>query len=994
MVRLLPGGPPSPSPSFMTRSIVEPFARAVVVSVVMPVYNHKRYVIDAIESVRQQTFEEWELIVIDDGSTDGTQELLNAYIAQINEPRISLLFQANVGSHATLNRAIELAKAPYIAILNSDDRYHPERLSTLVRFAVAFDNLVFVVTGVQLIDREGAMADTKHWWQQMYQDIESEWVKSQGQSDCWVSTLLWGNFTVSTSNFFFSRALWSSVGPFRPLRYVPDWDFALRVGRLHPDACVFLHDQPLLDYRLHGENTILGGALKNHAEAYSVLRRFQRQWIAQGGALSTKAVDRLHYLARFIRHEHTRGMLEKQKTGWVEQVEALLAEIKSLKYEATQRDLSLSQLQEDISLQRAEAERLLAEVSVARARTSHLEIQLQQQETHAHQQIEQYRALVDALRGSTSWRLTRPLRALALAMGSIRASVKTLARRLRARVRKQSVQALEGYAVWLRDEATAHRTNKGSVQNGPVISVVMPVHNTPIEFLASAVNSVMRQTYLKWELCICDDASTDPQTLNYLAQLSRSDRRVRLARLEQPGHIVVASNRALAQCTGEYVVFLDHDDELAPQALMRLAHTVIQNPEVGLIYSDEDKLDERGNRCLPFFKPDWSPALIWSQNYIGHVMCIRRQDIEDLGGFRSGSQGSQDHDLVMRLAAKKVQIVHVPEVLYHWRMHSASTASSPNAKPYAHTAGKEAVARHLKLIYADQFDDVQDAGYDFVYQPRFKVPAATLATIIIPTRDHASMLKDCIESILQNTTDIKFEIIILDNGSVEEETFTYFESLKGVPSVRVVGADMPFNWSRLNNLGRQHALGQVLVFLNNDTVVISADWLRRLSEYALLPDVGTVGPMLLYPDETIQHAGVVVGMGGWADHVFKGDSVVHYPSPFVSSVLPRNVLANTGACVAISVHCFDELGGFDEAFEICGSDVELGIRAHNRGFQNVYLPTVRLYHLESKTRTAHVPQNDFEQSSLKYAPYRTEGDPFYNKNLDSQLTHPTPKFPW
>jgi GT2 family glycosyltransferase len=373
-------------------------------------------------------------------------------------------------------------------------------------------------------------------------------------------------------------------------------------------------------------------------------------------------------------------------------------------------------------------------------------------------------------------------------------------------------------------------------------------------------------------------------------------------------------------------------------------------------------------------------------------MCVRASLLRELGCLSPGTQGSQDHDLVLRLAAHGAKIIHIPQVLYHWRVHDGSTSSNPDAKPYAHTAGKEAVSRHLSARYAGQFDRVEDSDYGFVYMPRFKIAPGTLASIIIPTLDKADLLKACIDSIHQVTEISCYEILVLDNGSREPETAAYFRQLADDSRVRVIEAHIPFNWSRLNNIGRQHAQGQVLVFLNNDTVVISPDWLQRLMEYALLPDVATVGPLLLYPDDTIQHAGVVVGMGGWADHVFKGQSVKHYPSPFVSSLLPRNVMANTGACVAISTDHFDKLGGFDETFEICGSDVELGIRAHHQGYSNVYLPSVRLYHLESKTRAAHVPECDFRQSAIKYAPYRTQGDPFYNPNLNSHNTSPTPLF--
>ena len=934
------------------------------VTVVLPAYNHARYVVEAIDSVRAQTFTHWELIVIDDGSTDDTLAVLQAYVAQCDDPRIRLLSQSNAGSHATLNRGLEMARTPYLAILNSDDRYAPNRLQRLVEIAAAAEGDVFITTGVRLIDENGEPLPQEHWWNLMYKDILEHWttVCSSAQHPA-VDALLWGNFTVSTSNFFLSRTLWQRVGEFRHLRYVPDWDYALRAAGTQPDAFHFLADEALWDYRLHGRNTILGGALRNHAEAYRILRGFQKKWASQGRPIPPAAIDRLHYLARVIRHEHARQQLERQKTGWVEQVHALRSALDG-----------------------------------AQSHGAHLTEQTAQSQAQAHA----WQSIAEKIQASRSWRLTSPLRALGGRLRALRNKPRALVRKMAAsNPLAPASGATSAYSQWLQSEAVLlqdlHQQAPqciASLARQPLISIIMPVHDTPSAFLHAAIESVRAQWYGQWELCICNDASGRADTLAYLQTLhDSSDPRIKITHRSTSGHIVHATNDALALAQGEYVVFLDHDDELAPQALLRLVRAINTPSDPDCIYSDEDKLDEQGQRCLPLFKPDWSPVLEWSQNYVGHIMCVRRALLQTVGGFLEGSQGSQDHDLVLRLALQGARFAHIPEVLYHWRMHAASTASSPESKPYAHEAGKQAVARHLSARYAAQFDRVDDSDYTFVYQPRFRIPADTLASIIIPTKDKADLLEACIQSIHRHTTGMPYEILVLDNGSTEPATHACFERLTQDARVRVLPAHIPFNWSRLNNIGRSQARGQVLVFLNNDTEVITPDWLQRLTEYALLPDVATVGPLLLYPDHTIQHAGVVVGMGGWADHVFKSEPLQHYPTPFISSAVPRNVLANTGACVAIAAEHFDTLGGFDEAFEICGSDVELGIRAHKQGLLNVYLPAARLYHLESKTRTPHVPEVDFQQSDLKYAPYRLEGDPFFNPNLDPFASSPRPKFP-
>ena len=1013
---------------------------SAAVTVIVPAYNHARYIVEALGSVRGQTFSNWEMIVIDDGSKDGTWAVLTAYQERVIDPRIRLFKQANAGSHATINRGMGMASTPYLAILNSDDIYAPGRLERLMSIAASAGADIFAATGIRLIDENSLPISREHWWYSMYQDYVDRWNDCQREKleNPAVQSLLWGNCVASTSNFFMSRGVWERVGSLKHFQYVPDWDFALRVAAEMPQAFIFIPDEQLLNYRLHGKNTILGGTLRNHAEAVKILRSFQKKWVATGHRISPFAIDRLHYLNRFIRHEHTRQMFEVQRAGWIEQVHVLTSardhdraesehwqqQAGLLRAESAHRQQQTEYWQQQAERWYQQAGQSLSESEGWQQQAEYWQQQVeywqqqagqslsesegwQQKAEHWQEQAgllraesEHWQQQVGRMQATLSWRLTAPLRYGKQKLRAFLARAKQLNRRLTKRLSNAHDSLSSPYDEWLKGEAAMLKHAKAGAASSisawnirPLISIVMPVHNTDAAFLQAAIESVREQWYENWEICICDDASDRAETLTSLKKIEKSDERIKCVHRTEPGHIVLATNDAIEIAVGEFVVFLDHDDRLAPHALFMLVKELNRTPDADLIYSDEDKIDERHKRCLPFFKPDWSPVLQWSQNYVGHLMCMRRSLLREIGGLLAGTQGSQDHDLVLRLAAIGAKIVHVPHVLYHWRIHSTSTASNPDAKPYAHHAGKEAVSRHLGLRYGSQFGQVDDSDYPFAYLPRFKVPSEALATIIIPVRDKSELLKACIESIQEQTTTSRYEIIVLDNGSQEEKTKTYFQSLATNTKVRVVAADIPFNWSRLNNIGRSYAHGQVLVFLNNDTEIISPDWLQRLMEYALLPDVATVGPLLLYPDGTIQHAGVVVGMGGWADHVFKGEVVTHYPSPFVSSVLPRNVLANTGACVAIATERFDELGGFDEGFQICGSDVELGIRAHSRGYFNVYLPTVRLYHLEGKTRSHHIPAVDFEQSSLKYAPYRLNGDPFYNLNLDSTRSTPTPHYP-
>jgi glycosyltransferase involved in cell wall biosynthesis len=978
------------------------------VSVILPVYNHAAYVTEALDSVRAQTLPDWELIVIDDGSTDDSRAVLQRYVDTAQDPRIRLYLQDNAGSHAAINRGLSLARAPYLAILNSDDRFAPTRLERLLALAQQHPGELLAVTAVRLVDGVGQPVeprDPQFWWLRMYRDILAYWRASQQRSaNPARDALLWGNFTISTSNFFMSRALFERLGGLGHFRYVLDWEYALRVTIECPQAFHFLDDEPLLDYRLHGSNTILGGAIRNHVEAAWMLRRANKRIVRRGEAVPPHAVERIRYLDRFVRQQLVR-----------------------------KRDIDLKVLRDKLALTEAHVGKLeaqlheqhgrLAAMGQERERFAVALHQAQQQAQVAQQRAQHLEQIVADLHASTSWRATAPLRWIG-GKARVLARKWRTARRLRAEGwRWGQLAALavglktsapapapvaappqgrctDSYRQWLAAEdrrVQALHAAPGldlSRTDLPRISLLVPVHDTDPAMLQAMLDSVRDQIYPHWELCLCDDASTRPETLDVLTQAVARDPRIRLHRRDRNGHIVHASNDALALATGDWVALLDHDDTLAPHALLRVAQALLEQPDLELLYTDEDKLDEQGQRCLPYFKPDWSPALLWSQNYVGHLLCVKRTVLQEVGGWRAGTEGSQDYDLVLRLAERGVRAHHLPEVLYHWRLHAGSTAINTESKPYAHTAGREALARHLARRYPQQFDRVDEGAYLFVYEPRFKLPSQARASIIIPTKDKVELLKPCIDSILGKSTWPHFEIIILDNNSSEPQTAEYLQSLaEQEPRVRVVDAPIPFNWSRLNNIGASHASGDVLVFLNNDTLVITPDWLERLMELALLPDVGTVGPLLLYEDGTIQHAGVVVGMGGWADHVYKAMPVAHLPGPYVANTVMRNVMANTGACVAVARDTLAALGGFDEAFEICGSDVELGVRAHKRGLQNIYLPSVQLYHLESKTRSPHVPEVDFIQSDLKYAPYRLGGDPFFNPNLDVMASTPTPRHP-
>lgn len=523
--------------------------------------------------------------------------------------------------------------------------------------------------------------------------------------------------------------------------------------------------------------------------------------------------------------------------------------------------------------------------------------------------------------------------------------------------------------------------------DGALVSIVMPVCDPSDVFLSEAIGSVKAQTYHNWELCIHDDASTRPEVVQMLREAAAGDPRIKIRWDERRGGIAAATNSALELVTGLWVCFLDHDDVLDPDALACVV-AALQSGNADLVYTDHDILTEAGARFAPFFKPDWSYDLFMSQMYLGHLVAIKHELVRELRGLRSDFDGSQDYDLILRAVSAGAVVEHVPRVLYHWRAHSGSTAANAHSKPYAHHAGRKAIQAHVDVVYPGA--RVDDGSYTFCYDVRYPLAAPRpLASIVIPTRDRLDLLKVCIDTLLANTSYAPYEIIIVDNGSKEPETLEWLDSIAEDPKISILRADIPFNWSALNNLAAARALGEVLVFLNNDTEVIRPDWLERLVENALRADIGACGPMLLYGDRSIQHAGVVVGMGGWADHVFKGQPAVHSQQLFVSPVLRRNVLAVTGACMAIERRKFDRIGGFDESFIVCGSDVELCLRAYQSGLSNLYVAESVMLHHESRTRDpTAIPESDFIRSAETYAFYREYGDPLFNVNLDIMSTSP------
>jgi len=523
----------------------------------------------------------------------------------------------------------------------------------------------------------------------------------------------------------------------------------------------------------------------------------------------------------------------------------------------------------------------------------------------------------------------------------------------------------------------------------PVISVVMPVYNPAEIYLRACLDSVIAQSYPHWELCIADDKSPKEHVQRVLREYEAKDPRINVVYRQQNGHISAASNSALEIAKGDFVALLDHDDALPEHALLFMAQAICAQPETQILYSDEDKLNGRGERFDPHFKSDWNPDLFFSQNYVSHLGVYRRNLLQQIGGFRLGVEGSQDQDLLLRCLpyVQAEQIVHIPRVLYHWRTIEGSTALASGEKSYTTNAGIKA----LRDYFATQQTGVEvDAGLvPNTYRVRYPIPEpAPLVSLLIPTRDRRSLTETAVRSILEKSTYTNYEILILDNGSVEADTLEFFRQIQHEDRrVKVLPYDFPFNYSAINNFGARHAKGTVIGLVNNDVEVINPDWLTEMVSQCLRPEIGCVGAKLYYSNDTLQHGGVILGIGGVGGHSHK-HFPRHHPGYFSRLVLTQSLSAVTAACLLIRKEVFDLVSGLDEEnLKVAFNDVDFCLKVREAGYRNLWTPYAELYHYESISRGA-------EDSPEKIARFAQEVnymkskwgklleiDPFYSQNL-------------
>ncbi len=502
----------------------------------------------------------------------------------------------------------------------------------------------------------------------------------------------------------------------------------------------------------------------------------------------------------------------------------------------------------------------------------------------------------------------------------------------------------------------------------PLVSIVMPVHNTDPSLLRAAVESVKSQLYPHWQLCIADDASTRAATRQMLQTLATNDALINVVRSETALGIAAATNLALQHATGTYVAFCDHDDVLTEDALYWVARAIDIDPNVDIVYSDEDKLDTDGRRVEPFCKPDWSPDLLLSCNYITHLLVVRKSLIERVGGLRPEYDGAQDYDLLLRLTEKTDNVMHIPKPLYSWRKTAGSTAADIDAKPQAHGASRAAID---DAIRRRGLDAIRERGIDPTWhRVRYRITTRPMVTVVIPTRDRLDLLAPCID-LLRNVAHRPLELLVVDNESTDPATLRYLNAFDG----RVVRYPHRFNYARQMNLAFLEARGEVVLLLNNDARPVGNDWFDAMLEHALRPEVGAVGARLRFPDGRAQHEGVVLNAGGVALNLDAGPYAV-----LADNV--RDVAAITGACMMLRRSVWDAVGGMDARLRVAYNDVDLCLRIGERGWRNIYTPLAEIVHAESSSRGSLHPEVDEAFYQARWGSPRTCADPFFTTSIE------------
>lgn len=624
------------------------------------------------------------------------------------------------------------------------------------------------------------------------------------------------------------------------------------------------------------------------------------------------------------------------------------------------------------------------------------------QKNHIQELLALSRTEFEIVTNSTAWKMTKPLRLLADATKKLLKKNRVTYRMLRGlrclqehgisytckRIKLRLNERRVARAATQCSQSDLHAQSKTVFPKKIKFSILVPLYNTPSRFLKEMISSVQKQTYADWELCLADGSDGEHADVESIVKgLAEKDARIRYLKLEKNLGISGNTNACMDMASGDYIALFDHDDLLHPSALFEVMKAICEQ-DADMIYTDENTFTkEPADAYCPHYKPNFSPDLLRSYNYICHFTVFKRELLERTGGgFRSEFDGSQDYDMILRLTEVAEHIVHIPKILYYWRAHKNSVASDISAKPYTLVAAKKALAEHLKRQGLK--GDVLDSAVPSTYRMRYEIQGVPKITIVIPNMDHIDILDQCINSVERRSTYRNYEILIVENNSRKPETFRYYDLIQEIYSnIRVIRWEHEFNYSRINNFAMEHADGEYIILLNNDIEILTPDWMQEMLMYAQRKDVGAVGMMLYYPDDTVQHAGIILGIGGIAGHSHKYYHRGDYG--YMSRLsLAQNLTAVTAASLMMRRDVFDEVGGFDDALAVAFNDVDLCMKVRDKGYLIVFTPYAEAYHYESKSR-------GFEDTKEKQIRFRGEidyfaakwkkelqaGDPYYNPNL-------------
>ena len=989
----------------------------------------------SIDSLITQTYTNIELILVD---------VQGNGLKGIDLEGIGFPFRI-VGSAESLGRAqaanlgLEAATGDFCIFLDDDDWLYADHLAKLVNCLMQNRSTQAAHSAVACVNGSGNPTGTV---------FDFPYAPNE---------LKFGNF-LPIHSVLFSRKLWVQGCRFdEKFDLYEDWDFWLQIEEHTPFAFVPGVSAAYRIDAVSGAGVQVDPEMARQATAslYAKWAVFQTESTFQ--ALITRALSRRHFERELANSQRELASRQQELAGRQREIETLHLRLQTLEAEGVRLDLmAMHQQKRAVEAERdaEQARQQALHLRQAHDQACHDRDRVLNGGEPSHQQMQalafdlaQQKAQLAAVMSSTSWRLTRPVRSVGAIVRKVKtvATAISIARRRQFGIMRMARRALQIFkreglsgvrhrVAWLIYHSASSATNAQSASlmppqagsyadwvakfdsfdatqlvalhqaltqltHRPLISIVMPVYNPVATDLTKAIESVLAQIYPHWELCICDDASAEPHVKKILEAFVAQDSRVRVSYQTRNGHISKASNAAIGMATGQYVAFLDHDDELSRHALVRLAQAIERHPAARVFYSDEDKLDAAGRRFDPYFKPDFNLGLLRSHNYMCHFAVYETRFLNQLGGLREGFEGAQDYDLALRAVdidrghslspgGRTDHIIHIPHILYHWRAAVGSTAAGHDQKSYAFTAGKSALEAHL--VRRELLGAVDEAPeLPGMYRIQWALPAAPpLVSIVIPTRNGEVILRQCLNS-LKRTSYPNFETIVVDNGSDDPATLALLAECTATGQIRVLRDDRPFNFSALNNHAVSHATsGEFVLLLNNDIEVMNDDWLDEMVGPALEPGVGCVGARLWYPDGRLQHGGVIL-VGGVAGHAHKYLPRKH-PGYMGRAVLAQDMAGVTAACLLVRKSIYQEVGGLDEGLAVAFNDVDFCLRVSAAGYRNHWTPYAELVHHESLTRGHEdTPEKlqrfraEMKKMQTRWPALLVHDDPCYSPNLTS-----------